>query len=71
MEKMSREKKVMVRKEKSVEKLGKQFNFYTKQSDLTHAYHSNMLMILFLYNEVYFNFDDLNSYVSSVVKVLL
>jgi len=37
-----------MRKEESVEKSGKQFNFYTKQNDLTHAYHSNMPMILFI-----------------------
>jgi hypothetical protein len=28
-------------------------------------------MILFLYKEVYFNFDDLDSCVSNVAKVLL
>jgi len=37
------------REEEYVEKLGKHLNFYAKQSDLTHAYHSNIPMILLLW----------------------
>jgi hypothetical protein len=50
----SGEKRVRVKKEKCVEKLGKHLFFYAKQSDLTHACHSNMPMILLLYNKTYF-----------------
>ena len=49
----------------------KHLNFYAKQSDLTHEYEYNTLMILFLYKKAYFNFDDFNSCVTSVAKVLL
>jgi hypothetical protein len=67
----SGEKIVRVRKEKCLEKIEKHLNFYAKQSDLTHAYHSNIPMILLLYKETYFNFDDLNSCVPSIAKFLL
>jgi hypothetical protein len=67
----SGEKIVRVRKEKCLEKLEKHLNFYAKQSDLTHAYHSNIPMILLLYKETYFNSDDLNSCVPSIAKFLL
>ena len=67
-DKMSWEKKVRMRKEQCVEKLGKHLNFYTKQSDLTHAYHFNMPMILLLYKKMYFNCDDLNSCVLMLLK---
>jgi hypothetical protein len=67
-DKMSWEKKVRMRKEQCVEKLGKHLNFYTKQSDLTHAYHFNMPMILLLYKKMYFNYDDLNYCVLMLLK---
>jgi hypothetical protein len=67
----SGEKITRVKKEEFLEKLEKHLNFYTKQSDLTHAYHSNIPMILLLYKEAYFNSDGLNSCVPSVSKFLL
>jgi hypothetical protein len=67
----SGEKIVRVRKEECLEKLENHLNFYAKQSDLTHAYHSNIPMILLLYKETYFNSDDLNSCVPSIAKFLL
>lgn len=57
---MSGEKKEKVRKEESVGKEGKHFNFYAKRSDLTYAYFSYMPMILLLYKEAYFNTNKLD-----------
>jgi hypothetical protein len=51
--------------------VGKNLNFFTKSSDLKHAYLSELPMILLVYKEAYFNSDNLDSYVPSVVKVLL
>jgi len=67
----SGEKITRLKKEECLEKLEKHLNFYTKQSDLTHACHSNIPMILLLYKEAYFNSDGLNSCVPSVSKFLL
>ena len=67
----SGEKKERVRKEECVEKVGKHLNFFVKSNDLKHAYLSNLPMILLVYNEAFFNSDELDSYVPSVVKVLL
>ena len=67
----SGEKITRVKKEECLEKLEKHLNFYAKQSDLTHAYHSNLPMILLLYKEAHFNSDGLNSCVPSVAKFLL
>jgi hypothetical protein len=69
-EKMSGEKKKRVRKEESVEKVGKHVNFFAKSNDLKHAYLSYLPMILLVYKEAFFNSDDLDSCVPSVVKVL-
>ena len=57
---MSGEKKEKVTK-KSVEKMGKNLNFFAKSSDLKHAYLSELPMILLVYKEVYFNSDNLDS----------
>jgi hypothetical protein len=46
-------------------------NFFAKSSDLKHAYLSELPMILLVYKEAYFNSDNLDSCVPSVVKVLL
>jgi hypothetical protein len=46
-------------------------NFFAKSSDLKHAYLSELPMNLLVYKEVYFNSDNLDSCVSSVVKVVL
>ena len=67
----SGEKQERVRKEECVEKVGKNLNFFAKSSDLKHAYVSEMLMILLVYKEAYFNSNNLDSCVHSVVKVLL
>jgi len=69
-EKMSGEKKKRVRKEESVEKVGKHVNFFAKSNDLKHAYLSYLPMILLVYKEAFFNSNDLDSCVPSVVKVL-
>jgi hypothetical protein len=60
-----------VRKEECVEKVGKHLNFFTKSNDLKHAYLSDLPMILLVYKEAFFNSDELDSCVPSVVKVLL
>ena len=70
-EKMGGEKKERVRKEECVEKTGKHLNIFAKSNDLKHAYLSDLPMILLLYKEAFFNSDDLDSCVSSAVKVLL
>jgi muconolactone delta-isomerase len=67
----SGEKKERVRKEECVEKVGKHLNLFAKSNDLKHAYLSDLPMILLVYKEVFFNSDDLDSCVPSVVKVLL
>jgi hypothetical protein len=46
-------------------------NFFAKSSDLKHAYLSELPMILLVYKEAYFNSDNLDSCVPSVVKVVL
>jgi hypothetical protein len=70
-EKMSGEKKERVKKEECVDKVGKHLNFFAKSNDLKHAYLSDLPMILLVYKEAFFNSDDLDSCVPSVVKVLL
>ena len=70
-EKMSGEKKERVRKEECVEKVGELLNFFAKSNDLKHAYLSDMPMILLVYKEAFFNSNELDSCVPSVVKVLL
>jgi hypothetical protein len=51
--------------------VGKHLNFFSKSNDLKHAYLSDLPMILLVYKEAFFNLDDLDSCVPSVVKVLL
>jgi hypothetical protein len=46
--------------EKSVEKVGKNLNFFAKSSDLKHAYLSELPMILLVYKETHFNSDNLD-----------
>jgi len=70
-EKMSGEKKERVRKEECVEKVGKHLNVFAKSNDLKHVYLSDLPIILLVYKEAFFNSDDLDSCVPSVVKVLL
>jgi hypothetical protein len=47
-----------VRKEEYVEKVGKNLNCFAKSSDLKHAYHSELPMILLVYKKAYFNYND-------------
>jgi hypothetical protein len=70
-EKMSGEKKERVKKKECVEKVGKHLNFFAKSNDLKHTYLSYLPMILLVYKEAFFNSDELDSCVPSVVKVLL
>ena len=51
--------------------MGKHLNCFAKSNDLKHAYLSDLPMILLVYKEAFFNSDDLDSCVPSVVKVLL
>ena len=67
---MSGEKKERVRKEECVEKVGKHLNFFAKSNDLKHAYLSDLPMILLVYKEAFFNSDELDFCVPSVVQVL-
>ena len=50
---------------------GEKLNFFAKYSDLKHGYLSELPMILLVYKKTYFNSNNLDSYVPSVVKVLL
>jgi hypothetical protein len=50
-----------VKKEECVEKVGKNLNFFAKSSDLKHAYLSELLIILLVHKETYFNSDNLDS----------
>ena len=63
-------KKKKGEKRRVLRKLGKH-NFFAKSNDLKHAYLSDLPMILLVYKEAFFNSDDLDSCVPSVVKVLL
>jgi hypothetical protein len=51
--------------------MGKNLNFFVKSNDLKYAYLSELPMILLVYKEANFNFDNLDSCVPSIVKVLL
>jgi len=54
-----------------LKKWGNTLIFFAKSNDLKHAYLSDLPMILLLYKEAFFNSDELDSCVPSVVKVLL
>jgi hypothetical protein len=56
-----------MRKEKSVENIGKHFSFYTKESEIKRVYFSDMPMILFMYKEAYFNTNNIDYFIPSVV----
>jgi hypothetical protein len=51
--------------------VGKNLNLFAKSSDFKHAYLSELPMILLVYKETNFSFDNLDSCVPSIVKVLL
>jgi len=51
--------------------VGKHLNFFAKSNDLKHTYLCDLPMILLVYKEAFFNSDELDSCVPSVVKVLL
>ena len=46
-------------------------NFFAKSNDPKHVYFSELPMILLVYKEAYFTFDNLDSCVISDVKVFL
>ena len=52
-------------------KWGYTFIFFAKSNDLKHAFLSDLPMILLVYKEAFFNSDELDSCVPSVVQVLL
>jgi hypothetical protein len=56
-----------MRKEKSVENIGKHLSFYTKESEIKRVYFSDMPMILFMYKEAYFNTNNIDYFIPSVV----
>jgi hypothetical protein len=68
---MSGEKKERVRKKECVENVGKHLNFFAKSKILNMHIFLDLLMILLVYKEAFFNSDDLDSCVPSVIKVLL
>ena len=55
----------------SVEKLKKQPNFSAKEAQIRSAYFTNKMMILLVYKEAYFNTNDLDFAIPSVVVSLL
>ena len=64
-------KKVRKGDENCVEKLKKQPNFYAREGEVSFAFFTNKPMILLVYNEAYFNTNDLDHIVPSVVISLL
>jgi hypothetical protein len=54
-----------------VEKLKKQPNFSAKEAQIRSAYFTNKMMILLVYKEAYFNTNDLDFAIPSVVVSLL
>ena len=58
-------------KRETIEKMGKHFNCLAKSNDLKHAYLFYLPMVLLVYKDAFFNLDDLDSCVPSVLKVLL
>jgi hypothetical protein len=64
-------KKVSKGDENCVEKLKKQSNFYARESDVRSAFFTNKPMILLVYKEAYFNTNDLDHIVPSVVAIAL
>jgi hypothetical protein len=64
-------KKVSLCDDNSVEKLKKQPNFYAKGSQIRSAFFTNKSMILFVYNNAYFNTNDLDSTIPSVAVSLI
>jgi hypothetical protein len=66
------EKKIRMRKEKSVKHIGKRLSFYTKKkNEIKSACFSNILMILLMYKKTYFNTNNFDSFIFSVVISLL
>ena len=64
-------KKVSLCDDNSVEKLKKQPNFYAKEAHIRSALFTNKSMILLVSKKAYFNSNDLDSGISSVVVFLL
>jgi len=64
-------KKVSSCDDTSVEKLKKQPNFYAKGSQIRYAFFTNKPMILLVYKEAYFNTNDLDLAIPSMVVSLM
>jgi hypothetical protein len=71
IEAKNEEKKIRMRKEESVEHIGKRLSFYKKKSEIKSACFSNMPMILLMYKNTYFNTNNLDSFIFSVAISLL
>jgi hypothetical protein len=63
-------KKVSLCDDNSVEKLKKQPNFYAKGAQIRFVFFTNKPMILLVYKEAYFNPNDLDSAIPSMVVSL-
>ena len=68
--KKTKKKDQEVTDEKKGETKGKE-SFYTKDSELKNAFYSNKPMFVVLYKETFFNINDLDSSLPSVVSSLL
>ena len=64
-------KKVSVLDDNCVEKLNKQPNFYTREGEIKSAFYTNKPMILLMYKKAYFNSNDLDHVVHSMIVFLL
>jgi hypothetical protein len=69
-EKKIGEKKRGVR-EQEWKKIKKYINFYANEIEIKNAYFFDMPIIFFIYNEIYFNSNNLDNYLSSVCAFLL
>ena len=64
-------KKVSVLDDNCVEKLNKQPNFYTREGEIKSAFYTNKPMILLMYKKAYYNSNDLDHVVHSMIVFLL
>jgi hypothetical protein len=55
-----------MRKEESVENIGKHLSFYTKEREIKSAYFYDMPAILLVYKKTYFNTNNLDSFIPSI-----
>jgi hypothetical protein len=60
-----------MRKEKSVQNIGKHLSFYTKENEIKRIYFFDMPIILLMYKKAYFNTNNIDYFIPSVVISLL